>query len=985
MKRMLRASAAAFALVALGFGTAGLPAEAVGVPAGIATGTQTYLVVLRQAPVASYHGTLAGYPATAPPPGQRFANDRGIVAAYRAHLLAEQASLLRQVGSPEVVYSYTTALDGFAATLTAAQATTLQGSPDVLLVQPDSLVRVDGAGPVTATGASPSPTADPMHVSAPTGLWDQVGGAARAGRGVVVGVIDTGVSPDNPSLAGIPVSPAFLAHRYPGFTGACEPGVRWTAASCTSKVVAARYFVRGFGSSKVAQSDYLSPRDGSGHGTSVAAIAAGNSGVDTTIAGQDFGHISGMAPAAGLSIYKACWSAPDPNGDGCDTADTVKAIDQAVQDGVDVINYSIGGTTSSLGDAVELAFLNAAAANVFVAASAGNSGPAAGTVQHPSPWVTTVGANTHDVFQGGIKLGNGQTLVGAMLSNENVGPAPLVYAADAPAAGVAAARAALCYPGSLDAQRVDGAIVVCDRGTTSRVSKSEAVDQSGGAAMVLVNTGPGSVDADLHHVPTVHVDQAAGRVVKAYVAQSGDAATGTIVADATNSPEVPTVADFSGRGPTTVAGGDLLKPDLTAPGVSVVSAVTPVGGSGQLWDVESGTSIAAPHAAGLAAVVRAAEPTWSPATIKSAMMTTAAPLVGPNNSLTRGAGELDSRNLLQPGLVYSSGLSDWTDLLRGDGIRLDGGRHTARLDATELNQPSIAVGDLVGSEQVTRTVTNVGTTTETYTSSLEGLHGVASSISPASLTVAPGRSASFTITFTAKKTASYGTFTTGALTWRDSRGTTVTSPVAVRPQLASTPAELTGSGRHGSATITGVAGVTGTIRASTSGLVGSTPVSLDLQPGTFSPQHPATSVSTAVETLTIPPGSRAARFQVLAQRSGGDADIYLYRGTTLVDSATGSSPDETLTLTAPTPGTYRAFVNLDRSASDTGASSVAFTSWVLPRADQGNLIITPDRLGVDGGSRFSVTSSWAHLDAGRRWWGYVAFRGLPSVTYLTVN
>ncbi len=961
MRRLVCALAAGLTLAGLAVGTTGLPAQA-REQHTTSQSTRTYLVALRQAPAASYSGGLAGYPATAPAPGKRFDDGRPAVATYRSYLLSTQARLLAKLGDPTTLYSYTTALNGFAADLTFAQVKTLQSTPGVQLVEPDSVVRVDSTDQRGAGQAE----------RAPTRLWDQVGGPAHAGRSIVVGVIDTGVDPDNPSLAGIPLGSSTLAREYPGFTGSCEAGVRWTASTCTSKVLAAQYFVRGFGVSNVAEADYLSPRDSSGHGTSVASIAAGNSGIDTRIAGQDFGHITGMAPAAGLSIYKACWSAPDPGNDGCDLADAVKAIDQAVEDGVDVINFSIGGMAASLDDAVELAFLNATAAHVFVAASAGNGGPLAGSVQHPSPWVTTVGANTHDVFQGGVKLGNGATYVGAMLSDQSVGTRPLVYAGDAPAAGVAPHRAALCYPGSLDAQRVDGAIVVCDRGVTPRVSKSAAVAQSGGSAMVLVNTQHGSIDADLHAVPTVHLDVAAGQAVKTYIAHAGRSATGSILAAATDNPPVPEVAGFSGRGPSTVADGDLLKPDLTAPGVSVVAAVAPDAGSGQLWNVQSGTSIAAAHVAGVAAVVRGAHPSWSPATVKSAMMTTALPLKGAASPLDRGAGELDPASVLRPGLVYDSGPADYSRLLGGD------------LDASQLNQPSISVGDLISSESVSRTVTNVGTSTDTYTAALQGLRGIAGSIDPATLTVAPGRSASFTVTFGATKSAAYDEFTTGSLTWRDNHGSTVTSPVAIRPELASVPAEVTSSGRTGTADVKASAGVTGTIRATTSGLVGATPIRLTLHPAAFDPAHPAASSGTSVQAFTVPSGARAARFQVSSTERGDDVDLYVYRAGRLIDSATDRSADETMTLTAPPAGSYRVYVNAHRAA--TGDTTTAtFTSWVLPQADQHNLVLTPARQGVNGGEPFVVGAHWSGLDTHQRWLGYIAYDGLPTVTYVTIN
>ena len=228
-----------------------------------------------------------------------------------------------------------------------------------------------------------------------------------------------------------------------------------------------------------------------------------------------------MAPAARLAVYKACWTAPDPAQDGCTTADTVAAIDAAVADGVDVLNYSVSGS-DRLDDSVERAFLGAATAGVFVAASAGNQGSAAGTVAHVSPWVTTVAASTHHAFQGGVRLGDGQEHVGAMVSDQPVRSAPLVLGTDVAAPGADADAARLCEAGTLDAAKAQGHIVVCDRGTAPASTSPPPSPHAGGAGMVLVNTRHQSTDADVHAVPTVHLDDAEGDAVKAYVRRVPD-------------------------------------------------------------------------------------------------------------------------------------------------------------------------------------------------------------------------------------------------------------------------------------------------------------------------------------------------------------------------------------------------------------------------------------------------------------------------------
>lgn len=943
----------------------------------VAQGTRAYIVVLRPTPVASYHGSLPGFPATAPPPGSRFSDDRPVVTAYRDRLKRQQLAILRRIGSPPTLYSYTTALDGFAARLDGSQVEALHAMPSVLLVQPDTRLHVD---------ATRARKASMLSFTRPPAADGSLVAHRQLGRGAVIGIIDTGVAPENPSLAGVPTGVGAQRRTYPGFTGHCQGGARWTPSTCTSKVIAARWYVRGFGPSKVATSDYISPRDSVGHGTAVASLAAGNAGIEARIAGQALGRLSGVAPGAALSVYKACWAAPDPAYDGCDMADVVAAIDQAVRDGVDVISDSISGSGHGLANPVDTAFLNAAAANVFVATSAGNGGPRPGSVQHASPWVTTVGANTHNVFQGGVRLGNGTTYVGAMLSGRDVGPTRLVYAADAAAQGVSRARAALCFPDSLDAQRVDGAIVVCDRGATPRVSKSAEVARSGGVGMVLVNTSRGSIEADLHAVPTVHLDEAAGRAVKAYVARRGRAATAALVASATDHPPIPTVAGFSGRGPVRVADGDILEPDVTAPGVDVIAATTSLADPNRRWDVQSGTSVAAPQVAGLAADIRSIHPGWTPAMIKSAVMTTAAPLRGPNDPLTRGAGTIDETAALQPGLVYESGRAGWLRLLRAETVASATDlRRPRAYDGSNLNAAAIAIGDLVGQETVVRRVTNVGRRTDTYTAGLAGLRGLATSVDPVRITLGPGQSRWFTVTFSATDHARYGAYAFGSLTWRDAAGRVVASPIAVRPELAATPSDISASGRSGSVAIRGMAGVTGTLTPRSTGLVGATPVRVTLQPGAFDPRHPSSSSATAVETLSVPPGAIAARFEITSGSAADAVDAYVYRGTRLVASQTARSSDKVITLRAPAAGRYRVYVHALDAGSDGGTVRATISSWVLPAADQDNLTLDPRSLGVNGGETFAIQASWARLSPKKRWWGIVSYRGLPAVTSLTIN
>src|SRR5690606_13225569 len=283
---------------------------------------------------------------------------------------------------------------------------------------------------------------------------------------------------------------AMLKANGDTFTGECEPGEEWTADLCNDKLISARYFPDGFVSNVPPEHrdefERISTRDGDGHGTHTASTAAGNHDVAMSVDDRGFGTGSGMAPGAKIAAYKVCWNDDDASTGGCYPSDSVAAIDQAVLDGVDVINYSISGAVDTVVDPVELAFLSAASANVFVAASAGNSGPGSSTVAHNSPWLTSVGASTHAVYEGTVELGDGQRFRGSMIDDAGVPEqTPLVYAGDIAADGVDPAEAALCGPDTLDDAAAAGAIVLCDRGVHARVDKSAEVARAGGAGSIL--------------------------------------------------------------------------------------------------------------------------------------------------------------------------------------------------------------------------------------------------------------------------------------------------------------------------------------------------------------------------------------------------------------------------------------------------------------------------------------------------------------------
>ncbi|HEV2088266.1 MAG TPA: S8 family serine peptidase [Cryptosporangiaceae bacterium] len=936
---------------------------------GVATGT--YLVQLADEPVAAYEGRISGYRATRPAPGTRVDRDSADAKRYAGLLRSRHDAVLSRARGAKKVYDYTYAFNGFAAKLTGAQAATLRATAGVVAVTKSEMRHLDTTS-----------TPDFLKLTGSGGVWQkQFGGPAKAGDGVIVGIVDSGLWPESASFAPLPASPTD-AEVEARFNGTCDAGIEPPLFTCNNKVIGGRWFVKDFGVQRLQPEEYLSPRDYGGHGTHTASTAAGNNAVPVNVEGNDLGKASGMAPAARVSVYKVCWN-DTAHGGGCATGDMLAAIDAAVGDGVDVINFSISGTRTNPVDPVEVAYLNAAKAGVFVAASAGNSGPGATTVAHNSPWLTTVAAGTHDrASNKTVTLGNGASYTGPGLGPA-VPSSPLVTSTAAAKAGAPAADARLCFPDTLDPAKATGKIVICDRGVNARTEKSKEVQNAGGVGMVLTNTAPSSLNADLHFVPTVHVDEVAGAAIKAYAATTDPTAalseSVNVVADA------PKVATFSSRGPALAGSGDLLKPDIMAPGVDVLAAVAPPGNNDRPFDFYSGTSMSSPHIAGLAALVIGKYPKWSPMAVKSALMTTASVRDNRGNPITNdtgttatpldyGSGQVTPANAFDPGLVYDSGAKDWTRYLCGVSGGLaptspDCTRAGGAIDPSDLNVPSIAIGALAGVQTVTRKVTNVSTRPSTYVASISEPAGIDITASPSRFTIAPGQSKTVRVTIT-RVSAAYNAYAFGAITWLDGRHS-VRSPIVVRPVAISAPVEVSGTGTDGSQAIPVTPGFTGTLTAAVAGLDEAQVDELVLAPlpVAFNPANPAESVRTKKVTVTVPAGTMVARFATYDADylAGTDLDVFVYRaGTkTLVGRSAGPTSQESVTLNAPS-GQYDVYVDLF-SAVPAVAKLHSFA--VGPAI--GNATVTPASQPATIGTPTTVTVRWTGLTAGRRWFGAV--------------
>ncbi|MGW9552389.1 S8 family serine peptidase [Citricoccus zhacaiensis] len=939
-----------------------------------------YFVILKEDPVATYQGGTDGFPATAATDGT-FEAESAAAQKYDRHLTAGQLEVAASE-SLSVDKHFTTALNAFVSDLTAEQARELSKDERVL-----------GVSEVQEYAPDYSST-EFLGLPGPQGAWNnQYGGLEAAGKGVVVGVIDTGYYPDQEMLAGEPVSAlagepqvgepyldsagqiAMLKADGTTFRGDCEAGEDFSGEECNSKVLSARYYSEDFEAfvpeANRDPRERLSPLDIASHGTHTATTAAGNNGVDQVFnGGHSYGEGSGVAPAAAVSVYKICWEDDNPDTGGCYGTASVAAIEQAIIDGVDVLNYSISGSNNSVVDPVSLAFKSAAEAGIFVSASAGNSGPAAQTVNHSAPWLTSVAASTFsNELSGTVEFPDGAKFRGVSSMPEGVGPAEIVLASEVELAGQQTGDVQLCAPGSLDPATAAGKIVVCDRGEVDRAAKSVAVAQAGGVGMVLVNIGGGSEDADLHAVPTVHTSDES---IKELVASTDQPAT-LAVGDTTGLDPVPVpqIAGFSSRGPSTAVNSELLKPDVAAPGVNVLAGVSPLDPmyNGDSYGLMSGTSMAAPNLAGMAALMSAEKPDWSPMAIKSAMMTTAGDVLNADGSVSTdnfatGAGSADPAAMVEPGLVYEADARQWDALILGETTGRD------------INVASIAVNDLLGSATVTRTVTATETGTWAASGSVPGYEVTAS---PSTLSLSAGESKEVKITLT-RTDAPADEWGLGSFTWTRPGAAAVTSPVAVRSVDVLAEDAITGEGASGAVESELEPGVTDTLEPAIEGLGLAVTDEFSKVPGDLAG---AENASNHVTETVVPDGATSVTWSLNAGDGESDWDLFVITPEGAVIQEATASGSEELVLLDPVPGEYLAVSNLYSSPG--GASAPATMETVVLEGDSGNLTVTPDPLAVENGETADVAVEWSGLTPGT-WKGAIEWApGTRTAVTVTVD
>ena len=916
------------------------------------------------------------------------------------------------------VHDYVNALNGFSTLVTHAEAERLAANPKVALVMPDELQTL-------TTDSSPSflglDGSDPNQAA-----W----AAGYTGEGVVVGVIDTGIWPEHPSFAdnGMPAPPVDTSALPCDFGNSAHHPAD-VSFTCQNKLLGARQVLDTYRSLIGADADeFDSARDDNGHGTHPPSTAAGNAGVDATAFGEPVAEISGIAFDAHVIAYKGLGKL------GGFTSDLAQSIDTAVADGVNVINYSIGGGPGLTG-ADEIAFLFAADAGVHVATSAGNAGPGPETVGGPGtvPWITTVGANTQSRFFEGevqIRVRRSQQEVAdeaelakqygfagwpASVSSwrEHSNVRTLTYSGASltlgtnwvPLVDAADAGDALCTPGALDPTVVRRSIVLCERGVVGRADKSLAVHEAGGAGMVLFNvTNVDNLFTDPHRVPSVHIDETPGSEIKDLIASGNVVEARIVTGDVTEWQSAPSMTIFSSRGPNPVA-TDIIKPDVTAPGLQILAGNSPVnngsGAQGELFQAIAGTSMSSPHVAGLFALIEEAHPDWTPAMAKSALMTTAYQDVRDNDRTSQagvfamGAGHVDpggngAGSSFNPGLVYDAGLFEYFGFLCdaeptifvdpvGTCTSLEGlGIPT---DASDLNLASIGVGELAGAQTVTRTVTSVASSALRYRVSVDEPSGYDVEVSPSSFRIAPGQTVSYTVTIT-NESAPIGEWRSGSLTWA-SGAYKAYSPIAVNGALFDAPDEIEATGVDGTASFNVNFGYTGSYTAAAHGLVPATVTEDNVAQDPDQTFDPNDGFSNA-HTFDL---SGAAFFKVAmppeAVPADVDIDIYVFDPSgALAATSTLGGTNEVIEIAAPDDGTWTVYIHGWQTVTPT----VDYTlySWAISATPGGNMTIDAAPTAATIGTSGQIDLSWTGATEGEWHLGAVSHTGDAGLMGLTM-
>ncbi len=1014
---------------------------------GNAEAPRVYIVQLRTPAVAEQQAAMqANFVSTKPGQRQSFNKNNPSSQQYAQQISLEQERVLGKAGGGvRKIYSYRYSLNGFAAAMTPAQAHKLEHLAEVKAVWEDEIRPLQ-------TNYSPEFL----------GLFESGVGLRGAlgldGENIIIGVIDSGITPEHPSLtdtvkadapqlcqsnwAASSILGKWLCARYnraddkvvfeppENWLGSCEAGEQFLETDCNNKLIGARYFNTGALETGIIDSgEFLSARDAAGHGTHTATIAAGNR-VSASSYGTYLGRIEGMAPRARVAAYKACWVRPGDIRASCNTSDLTQAIDAAVGDGVDIINFSVGNSLSTVITADDVALMAAAKAGIFTAVSAGNDGPNLTTIGSPagSPWVMTVAASSRDGQHSleAMQVSAPPSVAGKYAVREaNFTPplqdrdpieGSLILVDDNDVTfdnGASGSRMDACEP-LVNGNEVSGQIALIERGGCLFETKIGHAEDAGAIAVVVFNiagdpivmTGNGAfID-----IPALMIGQADGNLLVSEIDANN---TVDVVLDKgfflTKNETGNIMGSFSSRGPGPVK--DILKPDVTAPGINILAGFSPDTAnsvSGESFAYQSGTSMAAPHVAGVAALLLEAHPEWSPATIKSALMTTAYQDVfqpdGENDAIPFdfGSGHIKPNLATDPGLVFDAGADDYDAFACGvESTGVDAARCDQlvaagwSLQAADFNLPSISLSRLANNRSVTRRVSNPGNTAETYTANVVAPAGVNVAVTPSTLSVAPGQTESFDVTFTYGGGAmNYWQF--GSLTWQ-SENHSVYMPIATRPVALTAPEELKSFGGSGTLSFPVEFGYSGNYTAGIHGLRKPLVVNgfVDQDPDrTFTFRN--TNGVTA-HLIDVPANQLYMRFALFDEFTDGndDLDLYVYYCADNVNCVKiGESGEltsnEEFSQALPSAGRYAVLVHgfeADPVAGGPGANYQLF-GWAFGLIDnRGNMTVDAPSL-VGAGATETVTVNWTTLEADSIYLGGISHNtpmGLAGLTVIQIR
>ncbi|XP_016478246.1 subtilisin-like protease SBT3 [Nicotiana tabacum] len=710
---------------------------------------------------------------------------------------AVPSSVDRFHSAPKLVYSYDNVFHGFSAVLSKDELEALKKLPGFVSAYKDRTVE-----PHTTY------TSDFLKLNPSSGLWP----ASGLGQEVIIGVLDGGIWPESESFRddGMPEIPK----RWKGI---CKPGTQFNTSLCNRKLIGANYFNKGILANDPSVNISMnSARDTDGHGSHCASIAAGNFAKGVSHFGYAAGTARGVAPRARLAVYKFSFN------EGTFTSDLIAAMDQAVADGVDMISISYGYRFIPLyEDAISIASFGAMMKGVLVSASAGNRGPSMGSLGNGSPWILCVASGYTDrTFAGTLTLGNGLQIRGWSLfpARAFVRDSLVIYNK----------TLAACNSDELLLQVPDPerTIIICDDSNGNNWDLSSQffyVTRARLRAGIFISQDPGVFRSASFSYPGVVIDKKEGKQVINYV-KSSVSPTATITFQETyvdGERPAPVLAGSSARGPSRSYLG-IAKPDIMAPGVLILAAVPPnlfsesIGtniGLSTDYELKSGTSMAAPHAAGIAAMLKGAHPEWSPSAIRSAMMTTANHLDNTQKPireddgmvatpLDMGAGHVNPNRALDPGLVYDATPQDYINLICSMNFTEEQFKTFARSSANynncsspcaDLNYPSFIAlypfsleGNFTWLKQkFRRTLTNVGKGGTTYKVKIETPKNSTVSVSPKTLVFKKKnekQSYTLTIRYIGDENQSRNV---GSITWVEENGNhSVRSPIVITRIIA---------------------------------------------------------------------------------------------------------------------------------------------------------------------------------------------------------